>query len=111
MKSFLTLLFTVAIATVINAQTAAPQEPAVPANPEAPKKVAYEIIPAKRVVTPTTPPPADVQPVDVEEIEKKQKEEQVQKKIEQRNALNGTPPQAPQKKEPVSDLKEEDKPE
>lgn len=107
MKSFLTLLITVAVVTVINAQTTAPQEPVVPANPEAPKKVAYEIVPAKRVVTPTTPPPADMQPVDITEIEKKQKDAQVQKKIEQRNTSNGTPQQAPQKKEPVYDLKDE----
>ncbi|MDZ4845896.1 MAG: hypothetical protein SH857_10145, partial [Chitinophagales bacterium] len=62
MKPILTLLITVAICAAMNAQTsnteqqAAPSQTA-PTQTEPAKKIAYEVVPAKRVVTPTTPPP------------------------------------------------------
>lgn len=108
MKSILTLLITVAICSVMNAQTSnTEQQATTPAQVEPTKKIAYEVVPAKRVVKPTSEAPSEMQPMDISEIEKKQKEEQVQKKVEQRNATQGTQQQAPQKKEVVYDLKDE----
>ena len=107
MKSILTLLFTVAICAVMNAQTSNTEQQATPTQVEPTKKIAYEVVPAKRVVKPTSETPSEMQPMDISEIEKRQKEEQVQKKVEQRNATQGAQQQAAPMNQPVYDLKDE----
>src|SRR5687768_17068312 len=105
MKSILTLLIAVAIGTTLNAQTptetrsqpkpVTPGQTPVQAEPQ--KKIAYEIVPAKRVITPTNQPvPASTHPTNISDI--KQQEEQdkkVQESIENRKTYTetGTVPQ------------------
>src|SRR5690349_19204348 len=113
MKFILTLLITVSAAAFLNAQTAAPAAPAqpvaapadAPVAPAAPaeptKKISYEVVPAKRVVTPTADRPADLQPADISELKKTQDQQKVNEAIQKRNApVNNTltPAQAPPQK-------------
>ncbi len=107
MKSMLTLLFTVALCAVMNAQTTNTEQQAPATQGEPTKKIAYEVVPAKRVVTPTNTPAADTPPADISDIKAEQDKQKVQQALDKRNATQGVQKQEPQKKEVVYDLKDE----
>lgn len=115
MKFILTLLISVSAAAFVQAQTAAPAAPAEPVSAKeavapaepAPKKVAYEVVPAKRVATPAPDRPANLQPTDLKELQKAQEEQKHNEAVQKRTG-NSVPAQAPSQKEqaPVSAPKE-----
>lgn len=79
MKFFFTLFFAATLAFAINAQTSNTQQP--PANTsqtEPAQKIAYEIIPAKKVVTPTVTTPEGQQAGELSEIHREQKQQKLQ---------------------------------
>jgi len=80
MKFFLTLFFAATLAFAINAQTTnTQQQPAANTNQEAPaQKIAYEVIPAKKVVTPTVTVTEGQQADELSEIRQEQKQQKMQ---------------------------------
>lgn len=83
MKNLLTLLFVMAFAAIVNAQTAAPQNtPASQAadstQKEPLKKASYTVVPTKRVVTPTnqTITTGEKKTYNISEIKQKQDQKQ-----------------------------------